>query len=136
MNIDTYVDKSGEIYFSTESQAHSQYAGNVYKVIGASSAAEKMSNNNKLLSCLCKIASDDNSNPVVIYSKYISETEGYEEHFEGYDSGEWEEIAGDYSSSAAPADIELNGELYFVYGDGNDLLNYYPTTFKALSLKH
>lgn len=136
MNIDVYVDNSGVIYFTSGSQDMNQYAGNVYKVTSSSSADEMIGSDNQWLTIPGKIASDDNGNPVVVYSKYISETEGLEQHLAVYDSGEWKKIAGDYSSSVAPADIELNGALYFVYGDGNDLLNYYPATFKAISLTH
>ncbi len=135
-DIDVYVDNSDKIYFSSGTLDMNQYAGNVYKVTSTSSADEMVGSDNQWLSLPDKIASDDYGNPVVIYSKYISETQGFEQHLAVYDSGEWKKIAGDYSGSVRPADIELNGELYFVYGDGHDLINYYPATFKALSLKH
>ena len=136
MDVRVYIDNSGVIYFISDSQDPSSWYGNVYMVTSSSAAQEMVGSSNTWLTFPQDIDYDDMGNPVVIYAKYISQTTGFEMHLAVYEDGEWKDVAGDFTSYTGPADIESNSGLYFVYGDGTDLVDYYPATLKAIKLNH
>jgi len=135
MDVKVFVDNSGEIYFISDSQEPSTWQGGVFKVTSASSAQDLVSDSNEWLTFPIDIDYDDMDNPIVLYAKIVSQT-NVEMHLAVYENGEWKEVAGDFSSHVSPADIESNNGLYYVFGDGNNLVNSYPATLKAIILNH
>jgi len=136
MNVSVNVDNSGVIYFTSDSQEPATWQGNVYKVTSSSTAQELVSSSNTWLTFPHDIDYDDMGNPIVLYYKYISQTTNAEAHLAVYENNEWKEVAGDFSNHIHPADVESNNGLYFIYGDGNDLVSSYPATLKAIKLNH
>lgn len=134
-NVSVFVDNSGVIYFTSESMDPATWKGNVFKVTSSSTAQELVSSSNTWLTFPQDIDCDDNGNPIVLYYKYVSQTNA-ELHLAVYENNEWKDVAGDFSNHISPADIESNNGLYFVYGDGNDLVNSFPATLKAIKLNH
>lgn len=135
MNVSVSVDNSGVIYFTSDSQEPATWKGNVFKVTSTSTAQELVSSSNTWLTYPQDIDYDDNGNPMVLYYKIISQTNA-EFRLAVYENNEWKDVAGDFSNHIGPSDIESNNGLYFVYGDGNDLVNSYPTILKAIKLNH
>ena len=134
-SVKVYVDNSDVIYFTSQSMEPAIWQGNVFKVTSSSTAEEMVSSSNTWLTFPKDIDYDDMGNPIVLYYKIISQTNA-EWHLAVYENGEWKNVAGDFSNRLGPADIESNNGLYFVFGDGTDLVNSYPATLKAIKLNH
>ncbi len=131
MNLKFTVADNGDIFFTSDSQDPGAWAGNVFKVTSASTAQELVSSSDTWLTFPGGIAMDNNGNPVVVYSKFISATEPAEAHLSVYEDGQWKVISGDFSKHIFPSAVESMNGVYFVYGDGNSTTNSYPNQLKG-----
>ncbi len=131
MNVRFAVADNGDVYFTSDSQSPGTWQGNVFKVTSLNSAQELVGSSNTWLTFPQNIAFDNNGNVVVLYGKFVSASEPVEMHLAVYESNEWKVISGDFSNHISPATIESNNGIYFIYGDGINTVNSYPTVLKA-----
>lgn len=134
MNVKISVDNSGNIYFTADYQNPTTLLGNVYKVTSPSTADKMIDDSNSWFIYPLDIDFDNLGNPVALYGKIISQSSPIEMHLAVYENNGWKDIAGDFSNFIGPADIESKDDLYFVFGDGSDVVNGYPATLNALKL--
>lgn len=134
-NVHISVDNSGVIYFTSESLDPSAWTGGVFKVTSTSTAQDLVGSASSWLQFPADIDFDDMGYPVILYFKSISSSL-FEEHLAVYENGQWKDIAGDFSNVISPVDLESNNGLYFIYGDGTDLVNNIAASLKTIKLNH